>query len=110
MRATIRNGVRCIFPPKGRYTVAALPLVTFGGNPFQDGPRISDLFLHGGVAIRGTALSALQRQAQAGHTARTVGPILQRKGAAVAFGDLAAEHEADAAASRLGGRSEEHTS
>src|ERR1035441_410836 len=112
MRATIRNDVRCISPPEGRETVAALPLVTFGGNPFQDGPRARRVPLgkpwdrqpiSGKLRRKLASVPGLQRQAQAGHAAWAVGSILQRQGAAVTLGDLAAEHQADAAAAGLGG-------
>jgi len=38
-----------------------------------------------------------------GFAAAPVGAVLQREGAAVGFGDLAAEDQADSLASRLGG-------
>src|ERR1035441_5272578 len=44
-----------------------------------------------------------RRQAQAGDAAGGFGAILQGEGAGVAFGDLPAQHEADARASRFGG-------
>ena len=45
----------------------------------------------------------LQGEAEAGFAAFAVAAILQREGAAVGFGDLAAEHQADSRAAGLGG-------
>src|ERR1035437_8176197 len=42
-----------------------------------------------------TMNSALQRQPQAGDAPWTIHPILQRQRAAVAFGDLPAQHQPD---------------
>src|SRR5690242_589920 len=46
----------------------------------------------------------LSRQPKAGDTAGTVGSVFEHQSAAMAFGDLPAEHQADARTARLGGK------
>src|ERR1035437_10409283 len=57
-----------------------------------------------GAAGRCAWRQALQRQPQAGHAARAIQPILPRQRAALAFRDLAAQHQPDTAPAPLGGK------
>src|SRR3954447_18791236 len=74
----------------------------------QNGIGVSCLWLAavGPEGLDGLCRGRLRRaggKPETGDTALAVGAVLEHQGAAVAFGDLAAEHQADARPARLRG-------